>query len=628
MDINKIKLVIWDLDNTFWSGSIKEGGIQLIPKNIELVKSLTHSGIVNSICSKNTYEVVADKLNEIEMFDYFVFPSIDWTSKGHRINDLIKDMSLRAENVLFIDDEVTNLEEAKHYAHGIMTATPDEIEELTELVATLEKKDLNHNRLNQYKLLEQKRAEKKEYNSNEDFLYACNVKLNIIEDCMPETGRIHELLSRSNQLNYTKKRISETELKALLENSDASCAYITVNDKFGDYGIVGFYALIANKLEHYLFSCRVMGLGAEQFVYSTLNYPTLEVVGEVVSPLTKAPAPAWINNNSIQNVNTAAQAENPVPHGEKFLFKSPCDFSQTIAYLTNDNLFRCEFDYVGAARNNVITGHNHSVFLSQLKDYSPVEKQEILRDCIFYDEEMFNGTIYTEKYDIVFLSTFIDAFAGIYQKKNSDIQVTAGSYLYPLTDQNFWPELITGKHYSASNTFTEEYLKEFSEKYEFRGKSTPEDYCRRISKILNDLDKETILCLILGVEFPCEKNTEPFYVDRHLAHIQLNEAIRKLAKNNKRLKLLDMNELVKSQNDLTVNLNEFPSRINYDLSKKVISIINESVQVEIGNRSSLLVHFDVVLNNAKRLVRNIIPKESGLYASMKNMYFILSRKRL
>ena len=628
MDINNIKLVIWDLDNTFWSGSIKEGGIQLIPKNIELIKSLTHSGIVNSICSKNTYEVVADKLNEIEMFDYFVFPSIDWTSKGHRINDLIKDMSLRAENVLFIDDEVTNLEEAKHYAQGIMTATPDVIEELIALVATLEKGDLNHKRLNQYKLLEQKRAEKKEYNNNEDFLYACNVKLNIIEDCMPEVGRIHELLSRSNQLNYTKKRISEAELKALLENPNASCAYITVNDKFGDYGIVGFYALVANKLEHFLFSCRVMGLGAEQFVYSTLNYPTLEAVGEVVSPLTKAPAPAWINNNSIQNVNTATKGGNTVPQEGKFLFKSPCDFSQTIAYLTNDNLFTCEFDYVGAARGNVIAGHNHSVFLSQLKDYSPTEKQEILRDCIFYDKEMFNGTIYTKKYDIVFLSTFTDAFAGIYQKKNSDIQVTAGSYLYPLTDQNFWPELITGKHYSASNTFTEEYLKEFSEKYEFRGKSTPEDYCRRINKILNDLDPQTVLCLILGVEFPCEKNTEPFYADRHLAHIELNEAIRKLAKNNKRLKLLDMNELVKGQNDLTVNLNEFPSRINYDLSKKVISIINESVKVEIGNRSSLLVHFDVVLNNAKRLVRNLIPKESGLYAGMKNMYFILSRKRL
>ena len=39
MEIDKIKLVIWDLDNTFWSGNIKEGGIQLILENTELVKS-------------------------------------------------------------------------------------------------------------------------------------------------------------------------------------------------------------------------------------------------------------------------------------------------------------------------------------------------------------------------------------------------------------------------------------------------------------------------------------------------------------------------------------------------------------------------------------------------------------
>jgi len=123
MEIEKIKLVIWDLDNTFWSGNIKEGGIQLNSENIELVKSLTDCGIVNSICSKNTFEDVAGKLTELEMFDYFVFPSIDWTSKGQRINNLIKEMSLRAENVLFIDDEITNLEEAKQLKRKRMIIT-------------------------------------------------------------------------------------------------------------------------------------------------------------------------------------------------------------------------------------------------------------------------------------------------------------------------------------------------------------------------------------------------------------------------------------------------------------------------------------------------------------------------
>jgi len=228
----------------------------------------------------------------------------------------------------------------------------------------------------------------------------------------------------------------------------------------------------------------------------------------------------------------------------------------------------------------------------------------------------------------VFLSTLTDAFAGIYKKKNSNIQVTAGSYLFPLTDKKYWAGLVDGTHYSSNNKFTEEYLKEFSEKYEFQGKTTPEDYCNRINKILNDLDKQTILCLILGVEFPCEKNDEPFFANRHIAHVQLNKAIRNLASNNKRIKLLDLNETVKNQNDLTVNLNEFPSRINYDLSKRVISIINESAHVEIKNRSSLLVYFDVALKNAKLFARHLIPRNSGLHSNLRNVYLMLSRKRV
>jgi len=628
MDTKKIKLVIWDLDNTFWSGTIKEDDIQSILSNIELVKSLTNCGIMNSICSKNTFGVVADKLTDLEIFDYFVFPSIDWTSKGQRIYNLIKNMSLRAENVLFIDDEITNLEEAKHYSPEIMVASPQIIQELIEFVAKQEKTDLNHTRLKQYKLLEKKETEKKEYDNNEEFLYACNIKVNIIEDCMPELTRIHDLLSRANQLNYTKKRISKEELKELIENKDATCAYITVNDKFGDYGIVGFYAIRNNNLEHFLFSCRTMGLGVEQYVYANLNYPSLKVIGEVVSHVTASAAPLWINNSTTENSISTSKPVNLFPNEGKFLFKSACDFSQTIAYIKNGDLFKCEFDYVNVARGNVIAGHNHSVFLTRLKDYSTAEKQEILRDCIFYDEAMFNGSIYTKKYDIVFLSTLPEAFAGIYKKKNSNIQVTAGSYLFPLTDKKYWEGLIGGRHYSASNKFTEEYLNDFSEMYEFQGKTTPEDYCKRISKILNDLDKQTILCLILGVEFPYEKNEDPFYKDRHIAHALLNKAIRDMAHTNPRLRLLDLNETVKNQEDFTYNLNEFASRVNYDLSKKIISIINESVHIEIENSSSLLVYLDIVLKKTKLFAKHFIPKDSGMYTNLRNVYFRLSRKRV
>ena len=54
---NEIKLVIWDLDDTFWSGTISEEKIISSDYNIDLLKKFTDRGIVNSICSKNNFRL-------------------------------------------------------------------------------------------------------------------------------------------------------------------------------------------------------------------------------------------------------------------------------------------------------------------------------------------------------------------------------------------------------------------------------------------------------------------------------------------------------------------------------------------------------------------------------------------
>lgn len=629
MDLDAIKLIIWDLDNTFWSGTISENEIQPISDNKNLVMTLTDCGIINSICSKNTFEVASAKLKELEIFDYFVFPSINWTPKGQRTADMIKTMSLRPENVLFIDDEPSNLEEVKFYSPGIMVALPDIIPQLINFVGALKPSDIKHTRLENYKLLERKNIEEKKFDNNEAFLFASNIKVQRIEECLPELDRIHELISRSNQLNFTKKRISKEELKDLLENKDAHCAYITVNDNFGEYGLVGFYAVLNQQLEHFLFSCRILGLGVEQYLYSKLNFPSLEVVPEVASQVNQTDAPLWVNQQSTANAaaHKKTETENLASTDAKFLIKGPCDLSQMIAYVKNSDMFESEFNYVSRTRRNVIEGHNHSVHLAALKDLSASDKQEILNDCIFIDEEMFSGSLYKTHYDIVFLSTFSESYAGIYKKKNSNIQVTVGSYLFPITDKKYWPGLIQHKLFSGSNQFTEEYLQEFSEKYEFIGKTTPADYRMRINTILDQLDNDTKLCLILGVEFPQEKNADSFYEGRHLSHIELNKEIRDMAHENPRIILFDFNEVVKNQTDFTDNLNQFTSRINFELSQKMIAIINKEVTTQVEHYSTLFVYFDMLLNYTRQWASRILPKDNGVYKNLQEVYYKLSRRR-
>ena len=128
MILDFVKLVIWDMDETFWQGTISEGPIVFVEENIEAVKKLTDCGIVNAICSKNDFAPVETALKEEQdVWQYFVFPSIDWTAKGARIKKLIADMNLRPANVLFIDDNESNLNEAKFFCPDIQVLRAEEL---------------------------------------------------------------------------------------------------------------------------------------------------------------------------------------------------------------------------------------------------------------------------------------------------------------------------------------------------------------------------------------------------------------------------------------------------------------------------------------------------------------------
>ena len=153
---SNIKLIIWDLDDTFWKGTLSEGKVTAIDSHLLMIKALTDHGIVNTICSKNDYEPAVDKLKEFGIDDYFVFKSIDWTPKGSRISQLIKNMGLRPVNCLFIDDNEMNLNEALYYEKELMTAKPIIIPELEKYISSVPPTDTECKRLKHYKILEKK----------------------------------------------------------------------------------------------------------------------------------------------------------------------------------------------------------------------------------------------------------------------------------------------------------------------------------------------------------------------------------------------------------------------------------------------------------------------------------------
>lgn len=568
-----IKLIIWDLDDTLWQGTLSEGEVFLSNEIFELLKRLMDCGIICSICSKNDEEKVLSKLEELNIRDYFVFNSIDWTPKGNRISALIKDMGLRTQNVLFIDDNITNLNEAKYYEPKIQIATPEIIPELIQYVNEVEPTDLNHSRLRNYKILEEKKNSKSCFSDNIQFLFSTNTKVEIKHNCAEHIDRIFELVSRTNQLNYTKRRCSREELLALVSDSSCDTGYVEVEDKFGDYGIVGFYAIKNNECLHFLFSCRTIGQGVEQYVYSTLNFPALQVVGDVSVHLKKEPAPAWINQDTV----SSDKGEKTKLSG-KILFKGPCDLSSMVLNFDSSAILT-EFTYIGL-KHNSIEHQNHSVNYLRFPFLSDIEKKDLLEECMFNDAQMFETDLFNSDVKLVFLSTLIEANLAVYKRKRDGYLLAFGEYCNDLTNPDNVEGFLNDTLYCYSNTYTKEWLQQFSENWEYCGRLTASDYLNNLKTLLDKLPSETKICLMLGSETPYLANSKKAYENRHIFHKELNDLLRGYAKSNSRILLLDFNDFIHGQEDFTDNINHFQRRVYYEISQKA----NEYIEQEFGTQ--------------------------------------------
>lgn len=610
IDFSKIKLIIWDLDDTFWKGTLSEEVINPIVKNIQLVKQLTDIGIINSICSKNTEQIATNQLKTLDIDQYFVFKSINWEPKGQRISTMIKEMGLRPVNVLFIDDNPQNLNEALFYEPNLMTALPNIIDSLSVYVSSQPITDSKHNRLKQYRILEEKQNMRNKCSNNTEFLFSTNTQVRIHKDCLTVFDRLYELTQRTNQLNFTKLRSTKEELSTMINDPSYNSGYVTVEDKFGDYGIVGFFVIKNNKCIHFLFSCRTIGQGVEQYVYAQLNYPILEIVGEVVNMVDRSPAPAWIN----QKVAHQEEDINALKINKKIIIKGACDLDILNSFLSSDSI-KTEFTYIGEKHNH-IEHHNHSINILQWHKLNNDLKQELLDKCIFNDREMFNTSIFDDDVALIFLSSQIEPNLGIYQNKKNGIRIAFAEWCYPLTDERNWDNYINNKIPNYGNKFTKDWFRDFAAEWDFIGTITADEYINNIKQLLQQIHKDAKICILLGSEIPYEKNTQKAYENRHLIYKQFNDKIKQLAKIEPRILLLPFSDFIKSQDDFLDNINHYQRRVYFDAAKLAKYYIQNVNGIKIETKNIVILWLDQIANKLK----TSISRDSVLYKIMKKIY--------
>lgn len=558
-----VKLVVWDLDDTFWSGTLSEGPVALDPALVGMVRTLNRRGIVNAICSKNDEHAVRTELEAAGLWDEFVFVRVDWAPKGPRVAAIIDDAQLRPENVLFIDDRPANLGEAAQFAPGLQTAGPEILRRLLDLPQCVGKDDRGLSRLAQYRVLERKVVDRRAADgSHEEFLRSCSIRVALHEATPADRDRLHELSLRTNQLNFTKRRPTLEAFESQLSDPDLESGYVVVSDRYGDYGISGFYARHrpSGTLLDFLFSCRVMSMGVEQWLYDYLGRPGfgVEVPGDVTTSLVGAVD--WISLDDGSSTGSAGGGAGRDVHTGRILIVGGCDLSTTADFLGGG--IATEFAHPGGTGAFIHAGHSETIRLSATG--LRASQDALLERLPMVDHDTYrSAAVIDPDYDVLVLSVLTDYTQGLYRHKETGLLVPWNQFTFDVTDPANRDSLV---HRHTRESMDADWFAWFAGEFEYLGGIEPERFQENIAWLAGRIPDHATLILVNGAEFPLDNPKEP---DRHLRHREMNEALDRVVADLPNARVCDVRTFLESEDDFTDHIRHYRRRCYLSMAEEI-----------------------------------------------------------
>lgn len=281
----KIKLVVLDLDNTIWSEILVESNgadPELCPGVRETIEELDRRGILLSIASKNNHDDAKRVLENKGIWDLFLSPRIRWGPKSVSIREIISELNIGPDAVAFVDDSEFELAEVKTALPEVRTYNASVLSSLLTLPAfDVPVTEESRNRRLLYKSEAKRKREFSQTRVDYDqFLESCGMKLFLMPFSKSNRQRVLELIQRTNQLNFSGNRYTSESLDQIPGENGMMPVVMRCEDKFGDYGIIGFAILNTAgtilEIADLMFSCRVQGKKVEHGFISYL----ISIAGE------------------------------------------------------------------------------------------------------------------------------------------------------------------------------------------------------------------------------------------------------------------------------------------------------------------------------------------------------------
>jgi FkbH-like protein len=264
-----IKCLVWDLDETLWSGILLEGGgRELRPGVRETVLELDRRGILQSLASRNDRELALARLEELGLAEYFLYPQINFGVKSDSLKAVAAKLNLGLDGFAFIDDQEFERAEVAAVCPQTLILGAADVPRLLDMERFRPRfvtPDSAGRRL--LYLTDQRRIEAEEsfQGPTEEFLRSLEMEFSVDRVGPGDLERVVDLTERTHQLNATGLTFDHDELTALMESPVHLLLINSLRDRFGDYGRIGL-SLLDKSEKHWvlkllLMSCRVMSRG-------------------------------------------------------------------------------------------------------------------------------------------------------------------------------------------------------------------------------------------------------------------------------------------------------------------------------------------------------------------------------
>ncbi|GAA5082868.1 HAD-IIIC family phosphatase [Chryseobacterium ginsengisoli] len=291
------KCLILDLDNTTWGGIIGDDGLEKIQiGNLGIgkaftefqywVKALQKRGIILAVCSKNDEDKAKEPFEKhpdmiLKLDDIAVFVA-NWENKADNIRKIQSILNIGFDSMVFLDDNPFERNLVRENLPDVcVPELPEDPAEYLEYLyglnlfetASFSENDIE--RTKQYQVEAQRTVDLESFTNVEDFLKSLNMTSDVQSFNNFSKPRVSQLTQRSNQFNLRTVRYTEQEIENLIASDKHHTISFTLEDKYGDNGLICVIVLEEKDketlfIDTWLMSCRVLKRGMESFTLNTI----------------------------------------------------------------------------------------------------------------------------------------------------------------------------------------------------------------------------------------------------------------------------------------------------------------------------------------------------------------------